>query len=546
MRASFSKVRVCIFSHVKSIARYSRAVQLYVKGQKERMNSENDSEDESFKQRQLRIKEKTSRLKANLLDIISLRNFINAVFILSVSSLCLQQCYTQIKEYLKYKTRVQLTHDLPLNTIFLQPGVTICDNNRLRLDKLAHDIPAIKDDVEKVLNETVLTALTNRRRTQLLRSIKRAVDDSANITEIIVGSPIHKLMDMSRSDMIKDINCHTVWGERINCENLRIVESFQGSACYTAYYYGALIEALSTGRAFDFKTSLLNGSRKVTPFQNLEIGEILIDFNPLKHGDTHQDIGGRISIHSTAHVGSMKDVAHKILPGYRYEIIVERSMSKRLPPPYDTNCRDYKFMNSPKFHNEKWPGASVELDKTTCTRNCITRKTTKACNCWPIEVPWYPGDEGGLYKMCAWGFDEANRANFTTRHYVRCYRRFHAECRAECRPGCRTEDYKVQIISNQWPGREKFMLATSAMETQELYRLQGCCSLISIKYTEWRERRNISVPNLTLAQLVSNIGGIVSALVGVSSVTIYRYITRRIFHCRTVGEIDSSGLLASG
>uniref|UniRef100_A0A6G1S798 Amiloride-sensitive cation channel 2, neuronal n=1 Tax=Aceria tosichella TaxID=561515 RepID=A0A6G1S798_9ACAR len=504
------------------------------------MDPEDNFESGSIELGQLRIRERaslvSSKLKANLFDFLSLQNLINATFILSVSSLCLLQCYSQIKEYLEFKTRIQLTHALPKNTVLLLPGVTICNNNRLRLDKLAEEIPSIKDDVAKVLNGTMVATLTDRRRIGLLRSIKRAVDDEANITKILIESPIRKLMEMSRSSMIKDINCNTAWGEQINCENLRIVESFQGSPCYTAFYLGSLLEAMSTGKAFDFKSSLINGTRKLNSFESHEIGEIIIDFDPLQHGDTHQDIGGKLSIHSTAHVGSIKDVAYTILPGYRYEIIIERSMSKRLPPPYDTKCYDYKRKNSPKFFGDQLPGASVELDKTTCTRNCITRLTTEACDCWPIEVPWYPGDKGGSRKLCAWGFDEVNTLNFSSANYVNCYRKFHAECRTKCRPGCRTEDYSVQIIRNPWPGRDRFLVAANTKEAQELSRLRGCCSLISIKYSDLIERRNIMIPNLTLAQLVSNIGGIVSALVGVSSLTIYRYITRRVLHCRTVSD----------
>lgn len=513
---------------------------LYVIKLSEKMILERESEYGSIGSRQLSIRERIlsvpSRSKANLFDVISLRNLINAVFILSISILCLQQCYSQVKEYLLYKTRIQISHSLPANIVFLLPGVTVCNNNRLRLDHLAEDFPNIRDDVERVLNDTEATTLTDRRRIQLLRSIKKAVDEVADIAKIVVESPISKLMNMSRSSMIKDINCNTAWGKQINCENLPIVESYQGSPCYTAFFMGSLLYAMSTGKAYDFSSSLINGSRKFGAFQSHEIGEIKVDFEPLQHGDTHQDIGGKLSIHSTGHVGSIKDVAHTILPGHRYEVIVERSMSKRLPPPYDTLCYDYKFENSPKFQEGQWPGASVALDKTTCTRNCITNYATKYCNCWPIEVPWFPGDWGGFYKMCAWGFDEVNSLNVSARDYSDCYSKFHAECRAKCRPGCRTEDYTVQIISNPWPGRDRFLSAVNARETQELARLKGCCSLISIKYADLLESHNVMFPNITLAQLVSNIGGIVSALVGVSSLTIYRYITRRVLHLRTVND----------
>jgi len=345
--------------------------------------------------------------------------------------------------------------------------------------------------------------------------------------------------------MIKDINCNTSWGKQINCENIRIVESFQGVPCYTAFYLGSLLEALSSGEAFDFKTSLLNGSRKLTTFESHEISEILIDFDPLQHGDFNRDVGGKIVIHSTGHVGSVRDVAHTILPGMRYEIIVQRFMTKRMPPPYDSMCFDYKRENSHRvLEVNKGANLSVELDKTSCIRNCIISKTTKACNCWPIEVPHYARsntvvNNSDSYRLCPWGYEEANViGNSSTKLHVDCYRRFHAECRAECQPACRTEDYRVYKLSYPWPSREKFLMAPDAKEKMELSRLRGCCAVISIKYLDLMERRHIMIPNLTLAQLVSNIGGIVSALIGVSTVTIYRYITRRVLHCKIINDYN--------
>lgn len=493
--------------------------------------------------RRRQISERSKWILSKLREIITVKNIVNAGFILAICVVCFQQCYIQISEYLQYKTRIQVSHTFPKSTVFLLPGVTICNNNRLRLDNLAEEVPSIKDDVAKVLNDTRTGMLNDRRRIELIRSIKQAVYESINISKIINESSISKLMRLSRSPMIKDINCNTSWGRQINCENIRIVESFQGVPCYTAFYLGSLIEALGSGKAFDFKTSALNGSRKLTPFDSHELAELLIDFDPSQHGDFNRDVGGKIVIHSTGHVGSVRDVAHSILPGMKYEIIIQRFMSKRLPPPYESMCYDYKQQNSYRFTDGTDSSPSIELDKTTCTRNCIIKQATKACNCWPVEVPHYANDtivdNSDSYRLCAWGYEEASvMGNFSTKLYVDCYRRFHAECRANCSHGCRTEDYRVYKLSNPWPGREKFLLAGSTKEKMELSRLRGCCAVISIKYIDLMERRHIMIPNLTLAQLVSNIGGIVSALVGVSTVTIYRYITRRVLHCKIINEYN--------
>lgn len=511
------------------------------------------SDDQDLEARRQRIRENSiflrGKIKSDLREFITLKNIINTVFILSICVICFHQCYLQIYEYLEYKTRIQVMHKSPSNSVYLVPGITICNNNRLRLNKLAEKVPSTRVDVEKVLNETTVLSLTARKRIEIMRSIKLAIDEHIDITSMVIKTPISELLEMSASPMVEDINCNTSWGEQINCENLRIIESFQGGPCYTAFYLGSLLEALGNGKAYDFKSSLLKkGKRKLTSFDSHEVAEVLINFDPLNHGDIHQDIGGKISIHSTGHVGSIRDVAHTILPGYKYEVIIQRYMSKRLPPPYESMCYDYKYYNSPKFINAQEQTGSIELDKTTCTRNCIIKRTTKSCNCWPVEIPYYPGDtvveKAGSYRMCAWGFDEANMGNFSSKLYVDCYRKFHAECREKCRQGCRTEDYRVHIVSNSWPGRDKFLLAASNEERKELMRLKGCCAVISVKYSDLYEKHHIMIPNMTLAQMVSNIGGIVSALVGVSSITIYRHITRKVFHCKIVNDHVPPDILA--
>lgn len=103
----------------------------------------------------------------------------------------------------------------------------------------------------------------------------------------------------------------------------------------------------------------------------------------------------------------------------------------------------------------------------------------------------------------------------------------------------------MSLMANTWPTRESFLHASTAEQRKELLRLRGCCAKISIKYQEFMENRLIMYPGMTLAQLVSNLGGIVSGLVGVSAVTIYRYLTRRVFHCKVVSDYAPPPLAAA-
>lgn len=414
-----------------------------------------------------------NKIKSNILSIFTIKTTTNAAFILTISTLCIQQCHLQINEYLEYETRVQVSHTFPTSILWLIPGVTICNNNRVRMEKLTKETFVLEERLRRLMIDKS-AALSEKKRVETIAKIKEVVDESVNITSLLNDSPVPKLLELSRTDMIKDINCNNLWGKQFNCENFRIIESFQGGPCYTMFYQGAILEALAFGHAFDFNTSLLpSGRKKVDAFATNEIVEILVDFEPFEHADFHYDTGGKVVIHSTGHVGSVRDMAHAIVPGNSYDFIIRRQMSKRLPPPYTSMCHDYKSQNSYQFTEKEGSRPSVELDKTTCVRNCILRQTTKTCNCWPIEIPFYLGDDivenSKMYKLCEWGTEELQR-NHTSKLHLDCFKKYHAGCVSKCPSGCRTENYQVHVMSKRWPPKEAFFLSKNEKERADLKR----------------------------------------------------------------------------
>lgn len=508
---------------------------------------ESEASSDELRSRKDRIKQKVElileRLKNRLKSFATITNILNLVFIVSVSGICFQQCYVQINEYFKYSVRSQVSHSFPNSTLFLIPGVTVCNNNRLRMEKLLGLSPKLRTLLDRYAFEVEhrsTLALSDSEKIERMKAIREIVESAVNVTALISESPISKLLDLASTSMIRDVDCNNLWGQQFNCENFRIIESYQGSACYTLFYIGSVQEALANNLAFDFNTTLLGGKKKIEAFDDHQIAELLIDFDPFEQADFQHDIGGKIVIHSTGNVGSVRDLSHSIEPGKNYEIILGRRMTKRLPPPYKSMCSDYMSRNSGLFAQNKQgavPSPSIVLDTTTCLRNCIIRKSTKKCNCWPAEIPYFPGDtliEGAQnYRMCQWVLEETQQ-NHTEQLYIDCYKTFHSQCRLECRRGCWTEDYKLHVMSSPWPTRAMFLGATYEFEKRELYRLRNCCAKISLKYLDYIETRQIMFPSMTLAQLVSNIGGIVSGLVGVSAVTLYRYFTRNLLGCKVV------------
>lgn len=476
------------------------------------------------------------RLKLKLKAALTLINVVNAILVLGVCVLCLQQCSTQISEYLDYRTRIQVSHTFPGSTVWLLPGITLCNNNRVRLERLVEESPQFKSRIEQII-ENDPSIVTESKRIDWLIAMKAAIDETLNMTALVDDSPLDRLMQISRANTIRDVNCAMIWGEKMNCENFKLVESYQSAYCQTVFFMGSIYEAIANGKAYDFNTSLIGGKRKITPFDSFEIADVLVDFEPMQQADYRRTVGGHVILHSTAHVGLLKDVAHPVRVGQKYEFMIQRTMTRRLPPPYKSKCMDYKQNAYKYYSDEAYP--SLELDRTNCLRNCVLRSTIATCKCWPVEVPYYPGDPlinaSGSYKPCDWA-REGSHSEQSAALYIKCFKQFMPDCRGQCRASCRTEDYKIRVVSSSWPARERFLLANNEFERRELYRLKRCCAMISIKYLQFQEQRNIMYPNMTLAQLVSNLGGIVSALVGVSAITMYRYMTRRVFKCKVVNE----------
>lgn len=494
------------------------------------------------------------KIQHNIKATITIKNTLNLGFVFFICAVCVQQCHIAIKDYLKYPTRIQVMHGLPPSTLLLLPGITICNNNRFRLDKLSQDVPGLSRMVKNAtsnVNKVNYGSLTNEQRAKHFVKVNKILEKTGiSLNNLISESSVYTLWKLSHKLMVMDINCNAIWGREFNCENFRIIESYQWGPCYTLFYRGAIFEAITSGKAYEFNSSLLGGPRKIDSFVSHEIAEVLIDFDPLQHADMQRDTGGKVLIHSSTEIGNVRDTVFPISPGYSYDFIISRQISERLPPPYDSKCYHYMRENSHHFKGGKTDAeASVELDRRSCLRNCLLRETIRACNCWPIEVCYFPNDTRvsnltGPIKMCPWGDEVGGKdATYSVDKYINCYKKFIPLCLEECPLDCVAETYQVQIRHNRWPTREMFFRASES-ESVELKKLKGCCAKLSVKYLEFMENRLVEYPKITLAQMVSNIGGIVSALVGVSAVTVYRFITRKIFRFKVVSDKCSVAAVA--
>lgn len=167
---------------------------------------------------------------------------------------------------------------------------------------------------------------------------------------------------------------------------------------------------MHSGKLYDLDSSYIQGHRIKDYFDEKELAEIVVQFEPDQHADFANDIGAKIVIHSPSHVGSIRESGYDILPGFKYEFFISKRIERRLPPPYSSDCYDYKKMNEYHFTKKKNSKPSVELDKTVCIQNCMTRATLDTCNCWPLDSPYFTNDEMFMnssrnVKVCLWNIE---------------------------------------------------------------------------------------------------------------------------------------------
>lgn len=130
--------------------------------------------------------------------------------------------------------------------------------------------------------------------------------------------------------------------------------------------------------------------------------------------------------------------------------------------------------------------------------------------------------------------NDSNRKETTKpaiREYERCYKQTFPICRRTCRMSCLTQTFITKVTHTKWPPNDMISQADNPKTKSHLEWLRLTHSKVSLKYQRQADEVHIMYPTLTFAQLIANIGGIVSALIGVSVVSMYRFLTRQVFKC---------------
>ena len=182
--------------------------------------------------------------------------------------------------------------------------------------------------------------------------------------------------------LVDTLICANIWGDQLPCRRLRRLKSIQrASLCHTMFHdtvlwdsandssVRLLEEAIAQKPAtFKFGDRLMDGNEYMAldleaeardqleaeqqqareldqmrvDMMNSEMIRMRVNFGRQDYANHRGLVGGRLIVHPNSVIGEISHKSYELKPGYWYTFYIERSDHQRLPPPYNTQCFDYR------------------------------------------------------------------------------------------------------------------------------------------------------------------------------------------------------------
>ncbi|OTF84054.1 hypothetical protein BLA29_004463, partial [Euroglyphus maynei] len=288
--------------------------------------------------------------------------------------ICAYQIYIVCNLYLRYPTTVDIRVD-PSPFVHL-PGITVCSelSSTILVEKLIKIEPSIYDDfVGKTRTQIAMMLKKRKYRDKLLKSLhSQTIDIQHNLTvskekffkKCHLATPLGQYPNriISNKDYFSSTLMHPNWDlqsyNRINCSSLN-----------------PIYETIS----YEFKCFTLFQNRTAYQDINYQIPkDAAANLKYLAWIELNRDFmfNGLIYIHSpemshqfaaTSNIQQLDPDKHQFV-----SVSFERQMTKLLPPPYATNCYDYRM-----------DGYACRSD---CMTECKTKTYVQRADGWPGDV----------------------------------------------------------------------------------------------------------------------------------------------------------------
>lgn len=498
--------------------------------------------------------------------------------------ICLSQCWSILSDFFQYPMIIN-TYDRSPSLITILPGLTLCNNNRVSIRKLAK----LNETLRKQLESRFPNWRPNNRRELIERAeFERYRDELSKLFDQLNFSPsdltevtsMNDLFDMRPDDepFIEWLGCARTWSETVNCGRLTRLDSLTNRRCSTILHRGAMLNdvqhrpELFHDSSYVAQLNRTSFDSSMYDFSAKEVIKILINFEPEDYGDLKRQIGARISFHDNNYVAAASDLDFFITRGNRYDFNIDRRDTKLLGEPYD-ECFDYDEANLNSYRHHIEP--RVPLSSSTCFQNCVVRNVLRWTNCWPPTIPYFRNDSldpNLSTKICAWfrgsqhtsvfkeilrveqwrEWRRSNKHNNTVNieqpvddeeakvvfQRMKTYKKIRRFCWSQCVLSCKLTAYGVTLTKSTWPTDVNILLD----KTGGARARRHCCALITIKYAHYHYNVHEYQPKHQVADTIGDIGGLLAVWLGLSIVSVYQFVNKLIgfFNWRRHGRDNNN------
>ncbi|XP_075526155.1 bile acid-sensitive ion channel-like isoform X1 [Dermacentor variabilis] len=411
------------------------------------------------------------------------RQLLGRVLWVTVVLLCVLGCLSQVFIFLeifwKFPTIIEVETERTDDLDF--PGVTICNNNRVRLSQLC-----------RLRGETNCVQTKHRGGTENLDAMLRTMNKSLR------GEIGHQkgTMIFETSKVVNGtVEVADDQGFRDEFFHLRYSNCYS----YNVEWTGSGLKEAEIARQIDLSVILFLEQQEY-PRSDVWPGAQIVFHDPEVIPDPEVD-------------------GIPLRAGHNYIFTLRQMITKRLPKPYWTKCVNYPFVRREQY--------VMKMTKPLCEKECAYNASLLMCRCirvdvaLPYEVDW-DRQPSGKRRFC-----DADIA--LTRCWVkvldetdRCQKKF-------CRRACLESQFETSVTQDPWPDEILFMqererysrlnittVREARMNLTRIYLIYGTLNKITYRHRAKYEQ----------IELFSYLGGFIGIWIGVSFLNVLEYGTQ--------------------
>ena len=194
-----------------------------------------------------------------------------------------------------------------------------------------------------------------------------------------------------------------------------------------------------------------------------------------------------------------------LITGIKYDIYFSKTLSKLLPPPYETQCTNYQIEdpNQPQ-------------SRADCVDKCIVKIWKTLCNCTPshINIRKEVGHDGYLCSI-----------DQTVNHSVA--GEMKSACYDECLPDCIDEEYNFEVEETVNPSENDIKRASPTVKPFLISKRKRHATINLIRRFSG-DVTYTHTPQMPFIEFICYIGSLASLWLGISVLAIYNTLTKLI------------------